>query len=447
MRASVDERDRNVLQRLTGTSRALQNGLTDPAPQADAYKYDDLGNISSKSDYGQVYVYGNQACSTNNAGSHAVATVSNNGTVKTTFSYDANGNLIQGDGRTIVFDNLDRPRQVVDATYATQFRCAPDGDRYVQSAKSTDTINEYYLGKTYERSEGGELPIDRTYVSGPVMIVREGPVREVRYRHLDRLGSLDAITDTAALEDVADAHGYDASGKPRARDWQTSGDQMQPGAKQYTTERGFTGHEHLDDLFLIHMNGRMYDYRLGRFLSIDPFTAGPLGSQAINPYSYIGSNPLSGVDPTGYSESANTPPQTCEGVANGKCTPPVSAMEAPTGSHVVGRSSDSVAGLTVNLVNPNYVEVRNGNEISFVPIVPANYVQLNGGEQQTAVPNSASEAGTGGPASTGQKTEDQGQNGTVVHLALEGANHDGADDQGAAYSHWAFSVGHSLTAG
>src|SRR5580765_8231722 len=67
-----------------------------------------------------------------------------------------------------------------------------------------------------------------------------------------------------------------------------------------TTERCFTGHEHLDETYLIHMNGRIYDYRLGRFLSVDPIISNPANSQSINPYSYIGNNPLSGVDPTGY---------------------------------------------------------------------------------------------------------------------------------------------------
>jgi hypothetical protein len=48
------------------------------------------------------------------------------------------------------------------------------------------------------------------------------------------------------------------------------------------------------------MNGRVYDYQLGRFLSVDPFIQAPLNSQSMNPYSYIMNNPLSGTDPTGY---------------------------------------------------------------------------------------------------------------------------------------------------
>jgi hypothetical protein len=48
------------------------------------------------------------------------------------------------------------------------------------------------------------------------------------------------------------------------------------------------------------MNGRGYDYKLGRFLGVDPFIQDPGNSQAINGYSYIGNSPLSGTDPTGY---------------------------------------------------------------------------------------------------------------------------------------------------
>ncbi|MFC4701522.1 RHS repeat-associated core domain-containing protein [Glaciecola siphonariae] len=57
------------------------------------------------------------------------------------------------------------------------------------------------------------------------------------------------------------------------------------------------------------MNGRIYDYNIGRFLSVDPFIQGT-GSQGINPYSYVLNNPLSFTDPTGYSaeEEVETKP-------------------------------------------------------------------------------------------------------------------------------------------
>ena len=68
-----------------------------------------------------------------------------------------------------------------------------------------------------------------------------------------------------------------------------------------TTTDGFTGHEMLDDFGLIHMNGRVYDPAIGRFLSADPFVQAPENSQSFNRYSYVMNNPLSLVDPSGYS--------------------------------------------------------------------------------------------------------------------------------------------------
>jgi RHS repeat-associated protein len=64
---------------------------------------------------------------------------------------------------------------------------------------------------------------------------------------------------------------------------------------------GFTGHEMLDTLGLVHMNGRLYDPFVGEFLSPDPVIQDITDSQAFNAYSYVRNNPLSSVDPTGYS--------------------------------------------------------------------------------------------------------------------------------------------------
>ncbi|HFQ5352949.1 RHS repeat-associated core domain-containing protein [Vibrio vulnificus] len=70
---------------------------------------------------------------------------------------------------------------------------------------------------------------------------------------------------------------------------------------------GFTGHEMLDDVGLIHINGRVYDPTLARFLSTDPYTQDKwFGTLAFNRYSYVQNNPLSYVDPTGlYSQAPN----------------------------------------------------------------------------------------------------------------------------------------------
>ncbi len=56
----------------------------------------------------------------------------------------------------------------------------------------------------------------------------------------------------------------------------------------------------LDAHGIIHMNGRIYDPRLGRFLQADPIVQFPHYSQSWNTYSYVLNNPLTYTDPSGY---------------------------------------------------------------------------------------------------------------------------------------------------
>ena len=184
----------------------------------------------------------------------------------------------------------------------------------------------------------GPVAEERTYLGSVVVEQAAGGQRQVRYQHVDRLGSPDAVTNELGQELTAEGHGFDAFGGPRGREWQSTQGLLQPGgAFGTTTTRGFTGHEQLDDTQLTHMNGRVYDSALGRFLSVDPVISNPASSQALNPYSYIGNNPLSGVDPTGYE---------AEGVS-GACT-------VETGTHIAqcggggGGGGDSSAGASSN---------------------------------------------------------------------------------------------------
>lgn len=66
------------------------------------------------------------------------------------------------------------------------------------------------------------------------------------------------------------------------------------------THLGFTGHETIESMNLIHMDGRIYDPHLARFLSADPQIQAPDNTQSLNRYSYCLNNPLAYTDPTGY---------------------------------------------------------------------------------------------------------------------------------------------------
>jgi RHS repeat-associated protein len=67
------------------------------------------------------------------------------------------------------------------------------------------------------------------------------------------------------------------------------------------TNKGFTGHEMLDEVGIIHMGGRIYDPKLGRFLQADPTVQFPNNTQSYNRYSYALNNPLGFTDSTRYS--------------------------------------------------------------------------------------------------------------------------------------------------
>ena len=64
-------------------------------------------------------------------------------------------------------------------------------------------------------------------------------------------------------------------------------------------DRGYTGHEHLASVGLIHMNGRLYDPTLHRFLIPDNYIQDPFNTQNFNRYGYCLNNPLVYVDQNG----------------------------------------------------------------------------------------------------------------------------------------------------
>jgi RHS repeat-associated protein len=77
-------------------------------------------------------------------------------------------------------------------------------------------------------------------------------------------------------------------------------------ASKTRTRKGYTGHEMVDGAGIVHMQGRIYDPLLGRFLQADPIVQDPLNAQSYNRYTYVFNNPLSLTDPSGYrSLSAN----------------------------------------------------------------------------------------------------------------------------------------------
>jgi RHS repeat-associated protein len=123
----------------------------------------------------------------------------------------------------------------------------------------------------------------------------------LRYFHHDQLGSIAAISEGnpgATLGAVIERLAYDPWGKRRNVNGLSDVTDSLTGL---TTDRGFTMHEHLDEMGVVHMNGRIYDPLIGRFMSADPFIQAPSMLQSYNRYSYVMNNPLNLTDPSGFS--------------------------------------------------------------------------------------------------------------------------------------------------
>lgn len=262
----------------------------------------------------------------------------------TTFAYDAGGQVVRydaasGDDVFVEWDGRGGlPARITVGASKTDpaptardaFRYGPSGERYLRRTAWRETVDgaertrsaEILRAGATERVAGDAFAahpwVEKTRI-GPVLAVRTSATSTpaFEYVHADHLGSPAAVTDAAGAELLALAH--DPYGARRRADWTArlpaaEARALAAGQDAGRTRAGFTGHETLDRTGFVHMNGRLYDPRLGRFLSPDPVVSEPWSGQGWNPYSYVGNSPMSRTDPTGYCYHQSMP---CAGQGGG----------------------------------------------------------------------------------------------------------------------------------
>jgi len=162
------------------------------------------------------------------------------------------------------------------------------------STTAGGTTTTWYLGSYEELTRSDGVTERRHWIQTPdgpagTYTSRSDGTTAPRYWMTDHLGSVVGEVDqTGTLKQSAS---FGAWGD------RTQVVQADPRAE----DRGFTGHEHLTEVNLVHMNGRVYDPVTGRFLAADPLIQDPYDAQNYNRYSYVRNNPLSFTDPSGYS--------------------------------------------------------------------------------------------------------------------------------------------------
>jgi RHS repeat-associated protein len=278
------------------------------------YAYDSIGNITRRSDVG-TYAYGAV-----NTRPHAVAQITRaDGSIRQ-FTYDNSGNLVQEverdaannviapRGRTETWTSFNMPLTLANASTSVQFVYGSDHQRIKEI---NPTYTTYFVhpdnagGLLYERDVKSTGTVEQRHfitagAAGAVAIVKRdasGVETGVVYLHRDNLGSVTAVTDTNAI--VSERMAYEPFGKRRAAGGAIDANGTLSGIN---TNRGYTNHEELDSLGLVHMNGRVYDPSIGRFINPDPTVPYKNDLQSINRFSYTRNNPLRYIDLSGYDD-------------------------------------------------------------------------------------------------------------------------------------------------
>ncbi|NOX76611.1 MAG: hypothetical protein GXP17_08395 [Gammaproteobacteria bacterium] len=239
--------------------------------------------------------------------SHAGST---SNTIDETLTYDANGNMKIGiAGKVITYTAFNKPETITKGENSTRFEYDIGRARYLQVATSSSgTTKTHYLGQLFERTQktSGITEYKNYIYAGKRMIAistrRSNNTTELNYLHRDHITSITAITDASGI--VKERFSYDVFGKRRNDASWKAASTLESIVTSVTvssiTHHGYTEHEFLEGVGLIHMNGRVFDPELGRFLSADPFVQFKKNLQSFNRYSYLLNNPLSYTDPSGY---------------------------------------------------------------------------------------------------------------------------------------------------
>jgi RHS repeat-associated protein len=291
----------DALNRLTGTSMTGATALTK------SYGYSSTGNLTYKSDVGTL-VYPLSSELKNHGVKSVTGTV--NGLVNPTYEYDFVGNLLYEKTGTTIQRQIDwtgfnMPSKITKGSSTIDFLYDADHARtYEKRMTGTVTDSQTYFvnagnGLFFEIETKGTVTEWKHYLHAPSGLLMMRSIKSNTtaktdvYFHKDHLGSITTITNNIGA--ILEKNSYDAFGKRRNANGSDATTTINS-----LTRRGFTEHEMLPEVNMIHMNGRVYEPTLGRFMSADPNVQFAGFSQSYNRYSYSLNNPLSFTDPSGY---------------------------------------------------------------------------------------------------------------------------------------------------
>ncbi len=242
--------------------------------------YTPNGNVRDKSDVGTMYTYyGDQI--------NAVTGI-----------LGADYSSLSMYNQYIKFNSFEQPEIIKEHGHELNITYNSDYQRIKSQLLKNDgsSTTRYYFGDYETVNEGGNT-IHLHYVNigrGLHMIIKRENGTDQYYRTMtDYQGSIMYLGDTNGDEYYFN---FDAWGRRRDAGSLTYISNV-PSPSWFN--RGYTGHEHLDDFQIINMNGRLYDPVIARMLSPDNNVQLPFNTQNYNRYTYAFNNPLRYTDPDG----------------------------------------------------------------------------------------------------------------------------------------------------
>jgi len=242
-----------------------------------------------------------------------------------TITYNENNDPVQinGEKNRVHFDyGLGSMRQRVDITKLKETGGGGGGGSSSSSTMSTNgvwdpnaPVWENTVTKLYSEDNSFEIVMNRStnqeehilyiagtpYESNIVYLKDYGQsTGSYKFLHKDYLGSILAITDEAGNK--LEGRHYDAWGNfthLKTGNGPVITDKAILASANLLIDRGYTSHEHFMQVGIIHMNGRLYDPLLRRFLNADENIQDPTNTQNYNKYGYVMNNPLMYNDPSG----------------------------------------------------------------------------------------------------------------------------------------------------
>ena len=280
-------------------------GYTNNTPgTSQSYAYDANGN---RTQFAATTGATSTAAYTLDTASNRLLSRNANGTV-TNYTLDAAGNLT-GDGtRSFTINAAGRLASAKVGRATTSYAYNGLGERVEKSAASGLTLftQDAHGNITGEYNGSTGAPVQETiYLDNlPVGVIKSSTIY---YVNLDHLGAPRTITSSTGAQVWTWDRDPFGNGQPT-------------GSGAFANNLRFPGQYYDSETGLFHNNARDYDPATGRYIQSDP-----IGLQGgINPYTYVGGNPVSHTDKRGLdSPYPNIPglgalsPQQVNSLANG----------------------------------------------------------------------------------------------------------------------------------